>query len=144
MKCCRPRDQQQELADQARLLRAWRAWQAEQLEETRRGPHGSTLVALMLQLDRLELSSAALFDFMRSVAWDQISYDTRLTALPQINQTISKLRERHGLAAPLPLKPNAFLLIKQMLFPSSPTHERQLSPSEVATGRDATATVQTE
>ena len=130
-----------------RVYRALRAWQAEQLEEARQGPHGSTLAALMLQLDRLELSSAALLDFMRSVAWDQISYDTRLTALPQINQTISKLRERHGLAAldyPLPLKPNAFLLIKQMLFPSSPTHERQLSPSEVATGRDATATVQTE
>ena len=52
-------DQQKKLDDDARLLRAWKAWHAEQLEEALAGAHGATIDALMLQLDRLELSSAA-------------------------------------------------------------------------------------
>ena len=54
-----PRDQQKELADQARLMRAWKAWHAEQLDEALAGLHGAMVAELMTLLDRHELNSAA-------------------------------------------------------------------------------------
>src|SRR6266436_3544476 len=54
-----PRDQQKELADNARLLRAWKKFHREELEEALAGPHGATIAELLTLLDRLELSSAA-------------------------------------------------------------------------------------
>jgi hypothetical protein len=109
------RDQKKELADQARLLRAWKQWHAEQLDDALAGTHGATIVELLALLDQLELSSAAvLLDFMRPSDCD---YDTRLTVLHQINQTITRLRERNGMAAiddPLPGQPdNVYRRIKQ-------------------------------
>ena len=54
-----PRDQQKELADQARLMRAWKAWHAEQLDEALAGLHGAMVAEPMTLLDRHELNSAA-------------------------------------------------------------------------------------
>jgi hypothetical protein len=120
-----PRDQQKELADQARLLRAWRAWHQEQLEEALAGAHGAVIAELMIQLDQLELSSAAaLLACVRRTDWSTISYDTRLTVLHQINQAIMRLRERNGMAPiddPLPGQPdNVFRRIQQTLFAAPP------------------------
>jgi hypothetical protein len=120
-----PRDQQKELADQARLLRAWKAWHREQLDEALAGPHGSTIAQLMLRLDQLELSSAAvLLDFMRRTDWNEVSCDARLIALHQINDAICRLRERNGMAPlddPLPGQPdNVFRRVRQMLFAAPP------------------------
>jgi hypothetical protein len=53
-----PRDQAKELADQARLLRAWKQWHQEQLDEALAGVHGAQIAELMVQLDWLELDSA--------------------------------------------------------------------------------------
>src|SRR5262249_1093496 len=53
-----PRDQQKELADQARLMRAWKAWHAEQLDEALAGLHGAMVAELMTLLDGHELNSA--------------------------------------------------------------------------------------
>jgi hypothetical protein len=103
----------------------------------------------MTLLDRLELSSAAaLLDFIRRSDWSSVNFDTRLTVLHEINNSITCMRERHGLAPfddPLPNQPdNVFRIVRSILTPS-PAHERRL-PSSVATeriGRDVTATVQT-
>ena len=120
-----PRDQQKELADQAQLMRAWRAWHAEQLDEALAGLHGAMVAELMTLLDRHELNSAAaLRACVQRMDWSTVSYDVRLTALHQINQTIIRLRERHGLAPfddPLPGQPdNVFRSIKHLLFTPSP------------------------
>jgi hypothetical protein len=142
------RDQQKELADHARLLRAWKAWHREQLDEALAGPHGALVSELMTLLDRLELSSAAaLLDFVRRRAWSSVSWDTRLTVLHEINNRITRMRECHGLPPfddPLPGQPdNVFRIVRAILTPS-PAHERRLSPSVATerTGRDVTATVQ--
>lgn len=88
-----PRDQEKELADQARLLKAWRAWHAEQLANAIAGTHGTIIAELMTLLDRLELNSAAaLLDFMRRSDWSSVSYDTRLTVLHHINDRITRRR----------------------------------------------------
>jgi hypothetical protein len=120
-----PRDQDKELADQARLLKAWRAWHAERLANAIAGTHGTIIAELMTLLDRLELNStAALLDFMRRSDWSSVSYDVRLTVLHQINQAITRLRERNGMAGiddPLPGQPNnVFRRIKHMLFAAPP------------------------
>lgn len=132
-----PPDQEKELAEQAYLLRAWRKWHAEQLEEALAGAHGAQLAELVTALDRLELDSAAmLLDFMQRTDWSSVSYDVRLTALHQINESICRLRERHGLPPiddGVPGQPdNAFRRIKAALFPSSPARP---APEFVATDR---------
>jgi hypothetical protein len=140
----------EKLAEVQKLSRAYRAWQREQLDAALASAHGATIAELMTLLDRLELSSAAaLLNFVRRCDWSSVSYDTRLTVLHEINERITRMRERHGLAPfddPLPGQPdNVFRIIRAILAPS-PAHKRRLSPSEVATaeriGRDVTATVQ--
>ena len=60
-----PRNQEKELADQARLVREWKAWHAEQLADALAGAHRATIAELMMLLDQLELSSAAaLLDYI--------------------------------------------------------------------------------
>ena len=143
-----PRDQQKELADQAQLMRAWRAWHAEQLDEALAGLHGAMVAELMTLLDRHELNSAAaLRACVQRMDWSTVSYDVRLTALHQINQTIIRLRERHGLAPfddPLPGQPdNVFRRIKHLLFTPSPAKADSSPEGATAerTGRDVTSTV---
>ena len=101
-----PRNQEKELADQARLVREWKAWHAEQLADALAGAHGATIAELMMLLDQLELSSAAvLLDYMQRSDWSSVSYEVRLTALHQVNQSITRLRERNGMPGiddPLP------------------------------------------
>jgi hypothetical protein len=116
-----PRKRQEELEDNARLTRAWRQWHAEQLEEALAGLHGTTVAELTTLLDRLELDSAAvLLDCVQRTDWSAISYSVRLTILHEINSTISRMRERHGMAPiddPLPDQPdNVFRRIKHMLL----------------------------
>ena len=119
-----PRDQEKEIADQARLTRAWKAWHREQLAGALAGPHGATIAELITLLDRLELSSAAvllavLLDFIRRSDWSAVSYDTRFTVLHHINERITRMRERHDLAPfddPLPGQPdNVFRVVRAIL-----------------------------
>jgi hypothetical protein len=89
---------------------------------------------LMTALDQLELNSAAvLLACVQRTAWDAVSYDARLTVLHQINQTITRLRERNGMAPPLPDQPdNVFRRVKNALFLPSSAKADSFS-SEVAT-----------
>jgi hypothetical protein len=120
---CRSRNEQQELADQARLANAWRTWHSEQLADAIAGPHGIIVTEVMDQLDGIDLNSGAatLLACIQRLDWSTVSYDVRLTVLHQINAAITRLRTRQGLAPiddPLPgQSDNAFRRIKSTLFP---------------------------
>jgi hypothetical protein len=120
---------EKELADRSTLARAWRKGHREQLEEALAGVHGAVLERLLTQLKDLQ-SARALVDFMAQ-DWGAVDANARLTALHQINNAITKLREREGLAPiddPLPGKPeNAFRLIKTIMT-SFPNRERPAEP----------------
>jgi hypothetical protein len=128
-----PHDEEKELADQARLLRAWKQWHREQLDDALAGAHGATIAELITLLDRLELNSAAvLVACVQRTDWSAISADVRFTLLHQINQTIMRLRERNGMPAiddPLPGQPDSvFRRIKHILFPPSPATAGSSNP----------------
>jgi hypothetical protein len=138
--------QEQKYVDEARLLRVWRQRHAEELEEALAGPDGALVSELMVLLDQLELNSAAaLLDFIQRSDWNSVSYDTRLVVLHQVNDTITKMRERNGLPPfddGLPgSRDNVFRVIRSLT--PSPALARRFSPSEVATaertGRNDTA-----
>jgi hypothetical protein len=91
--------QQQKLADDARLLRAWRKWHREKLDDALAGPHGAMVERLVYILKELTLGSAPLLlAFIRNVDWSAIDYDTRLTMLHEVSSVIICLRERNGLS----------------------------------------------
>jgi hypothetical protein len=115
----------EKLAESQKLSRAYKRWHREQLDAALASAHGATVAELMSLLDRLELNSAAtLLACIQRTDWSTISYDIRLTILHQINRTITRLRERNGMAAiddPLPGQPdNVFRRMKQMLFAAPP------------------------
>ena len=143
-----PRDQQKELADQARLMRAWKAWHAEQLDEALAGLHGAMVAELMTLLDRHELNSAAaLLACVQRMDWstvklrraphgaapEQLDYHSpartqrlggdRRSATRSTRQRVSA-HQAHAVH-PLPAKADS--------SPEGATAER--------TGRDVTATV---
>src|SRR6516162_8166052 len=94
-----PRDQQKELADQARLMRAWKTWHAEQLDEALAGLHGAMVAELMTLLDRHELNSPAAL----------------LACVQRMDSSTVKLRRApHGAVPGQP--DNVFRRIKHMLF----------------------------
>jgi hypothetical protein len=127
----------EKLAETGKLTRAYKQWQREQLAEALAGAHGAVVAELMALLDRLELDSAAvLLNAVRRTDWTAVSYDTRLTVLHQINETIARVRERNGMPAiddPLPgERDSLFRRIKHTLFPPLSARADH-SPSEVAT-----------
>jgi hypothetical protein len=126
----------EKLAETRQLTRAYVRWQREQLSAALAGAHGAMIAELLILLDQLEMSSAAmLLDFMQRSDWNAVDYNTRFAILHEINQAIERMRTRHGLPPiddPLPPKQNVFLCIKHMLFPPSPAKAGS-SPSEVAT-----------
>src|SRR6516165_8683614 len=90
-------EREHELADQARLTRAWRAWHFEQLEEALVGLHGGVLERLMAQLKELR-TARELVNFISAQDCSVVDDDTRAIVLHQINRAITALRERQGLA----------------------------------------------
>ena len=95
------RDQEKELADHARLMRAWKAWHQEQLDEALAGAHG----AMIAELDdaarpaRAELPPLRCSPACSAPTGAPSATTARLTVLHQINQSIMRLRERNGLPA---------------------------------------------
>jgi hypothetical protein len=131
---------EQKLADDARLLRAWRQWHREQLDEVLAGPHGAAVALVVGFLDGMGPQSApALIALLDQHDWGRIDHNVRYVLLHEINQTITRLRERAGLAPiddPLPgQRLNAFLRIKEHLFPRK---------AESAAGRNFPANRETE
>jgi hypothetical protein len=71
----RHNEQQQKLADDARLLRAWRKWHREELETALAGPHGAMIERLMFILNNLARKSAPLLiAYIRGIDWTTIDY----------------------------------------------------------------------
>jgi hypothetical protein len=116
------RDRQQELADDARLLRAWREWHREELQDAITGPHGAMVERLAFILKELTLESAPLLlAYIRGVNWAAIDYRTRLTVLHEVNTAITHLRDRNGMP---PFddgfpgdRANAFQIIRSIVAP---------------------------
>ena len=118
----RKSEKEKELRDNAHLLRAWRRWHREQLDEVLAGPHGAAVALVVGFLNGMGPQSApALIALLDQHDWGQIDHNVRYVLLHEINQTITRVRERAGLAPiddALPAeRPNAFLLIKEHLFP---------------------------
>jgi hypothetical protein len=114
---------EKELADSARLLRAWKHFHREQLEQALAGVHGAVLARLMEQLKALR-SARELVDFIAAQDWEKVDAETQLIALHEINTAICRLRERAGQEPIDDGVPgehdNAFRLIKAIL--SFPPH----------------------
>jgi hypothetical protein len=88
---------EQELVDNARLLRAWHNWHAEELVEALAGPHRHVLEPLMEILQKLDpQSSRQLINFIRAQDWSAVGAQTKLVVLHEINVAITKLRERNS------------------------------------------------
>jgi hypothetical protein len=130
----KPNKQQQKLADDARLLRAWRKWYREQLEDALAGVHAAVFERLMTQLKDLH-SARELVDFIAAQDWTAVDSDTRLIAQHQINNAITALRERSGLTPiddPLPGQPeNAFRIIKTIMSSFPPNAGKHTEVSSV-------------
>jgi hypothetical protein len=118
----RKAEKDQKLADDAYLLRAWRKWHRERLDEVLAGPHAVIATQIVEFLKTMTPASAnALLALMRTQVWADVDADTKFELLHTINDAITKLRERTGLPPiddALPdQRANAFLLIKEHLFP---------------------------
>jgi hypothetical protein len=110
---------EKKLADDARLLRAWRNWHHEELEAALARPHGAVIGQLMQILHELTLQSApVLLEFVRAQHWKAVDYDSRLTALHEVNTAIMELRERNGMPPfddRLDRRANVFQLIRAII-----------------------------
>src|SRR5262245_50735454 len=90
-----PKSEKEELADRAKLARAWRAWHREKLMEALAGPHGVIVVHVIEFLKTMTPASAnALLNLMRSQSWDGVDANTKFTLLHEINAKITRIREQ--------------------------------------------------
>src|SRR5262245_12959325 len=113
------KEEEKELADRERLLHAWHRWHAEQLETALDGIHGDIMRGLMTQLKDLR-SARALVEFIDSRDWSRVDVNTRMVALHEINNAITRLREhmnpKEPIGDPLPDQPeSAFQIVKRIL-----------------------------
>jgi hypothetical protein len=91
-------EQEQKLADDARLMRSWRKWHREQLEEALAGPHSSVLDELFRMCANLKhVQPAQLIGFVRSIDWSAIPYNIKLTVVHELNIAITAFRVKRGL-----------------------------------------------
>jgi hypothetical protein len=113
--------QEQKLADDAYLLRAWRKWHRDELAKALVGLHRDVMTRVMTQLKELR-SARELVAAIEAEDWTAVDADTRLIALHQINSAITKLREKQDLAPiddALPGQPVcAFQLIRNIIDPN--------------------------
>ena len=113
---------EKELADNARLLRAWKKFHREQREAVLAGPHGAVLSELFRMFANIQhVTPAQLIGFVQSINWADVNYAVRLTVLHVINNAITAFRVERDLEPiddSLPNEPESpFRLIKAILFP---------------------------
>jgi hypothetical protein len=115
----RKSEKEQKLADNSYLLRAWRKWHREQLEEARAGRHAVIVTHVMEFLKTMTPASAnALLELMRGHTWADVDANTKFIVLHEINDAITRMREKHGMAPiddPIAPKVNAFIAMCQIL-----------------------------
>jgi hypothetical protein len=116
---------EKELADNARLLRAWKKFHKEERETVLAGPHAVTLSELFRMVANLKhVQPAQLIGFVRSIDWSVIDYATRLVVVHEINDAITAYRTKRGLdpiADNLPSEPESpFRTIRAIVLAPSP------------------------
>src|SRR5262249_42462089 len=125
----RRNNQEQKLADDARLLRAWKKFHREEREAVVAGPRGTVLGELFRMFENLEdCQPAQLIGIARSIDWTAIEYNTKLVVLHELNSAITAFRVKHGLPAIDDGLPNAnepdtpFRTIRAIVLTPSPRH----------------------
>jgi hypothetical protein len=115
-------ERERELADQAKLTRAWRKWHREQLEQALAGVHADVMNRLVAQLKDLR-DARQFIDFISAQDWNLVHSDTRAVALHQINRAITALGESNGMPPfddGVPGAPdNVLRLIRRIVAPDS-------------------------
>jgi hypothetical protein len=120
-----PHNEQKEVEDRSRLLRAWKKFHAEELEAVLVGPHGAVLVELFRMFENLKhVQPIQLIGFAQSIDWMMIDYTTKLVVVHELNKAITAVREKHRLDPfddPLPGQPETpFRMIRAIVLASSP------------------------
>jgi hypothetical protein len=116
------------LADSKKLLHWWSAWHREE-RDAALAAYGTTLGELFRAFANIEcVQPAQLIGFIAAIDWEAIDFDTRLTVLHEVNEAITKYREKRGLELiddPLPgAPPNAFRVIRKILTTEFPATTR--------------------
>jgi hypothetical protein len=115
-------DKDKKLADDARLLRAWKAFHREERETALAGPHAAVLSELFRMFKNLaHVRPSQLIGFIRSVDWTAVDYETRMVVVHELDNAITKFREKQGkdpIDDNLPGEPDTpFRTIKAIVFP---------------------------
>src|SRR5262249_12696612 len=117
--------QEQKLADDAYLLRAWKKYHRDEREAVLAGPYGAVLVELFRMFKNLQHAQPTqLIGYAQSIDWSAIDYSTNLAVVHELNNAITALREKHGLEPiddNLPGDPETpFRTIKAIVLTASP------------------------
>jgi hypothetical protein len=116
-------EQEKKLADDARLLRSWKTWHRERTSALLAGPYGAQAQAL-IDFFKVMNSPSELVEFVKRGPWRGADEDVRYEILALVDAVIIRKRDRTGLAPfddALPFTnapPNAFLILREFLFPS--------------------------
>ncbi|PWT77740.1 MAG: hypothetical protein C5B58_16325 [Acidobacteria bacterium] len=116
---------ERERAGDAKMFRAWKKFHRDEHDAVLSGPYATTLAELFRMFANLKhVQPAQLIGFIGAIDWSAIDYPTRLTVLHEVNQAVTKFREKSGLAPitdPLPgQQENAFRIIRGIVtkFPA--------------------------
>jgi hypothetical protein len=134
--------QEQKLADDQRLLRAWKKFHREERDAVLAGPHGVMLGELFRMLENLQhVQPAQLIGLARSVDWVGIDTDTKLTVLHEINVAITRFREKRGeepIDDALPGEPlRVFQVIRGIVMNQFPADAGETRPELIRQNRGA-------
>jgi hypothetical protein len=89
---------ERELADASRLLRAWKNFHRDEKAAVLSGPHTATLAELFRMFSSIAcVKPAQLIGFIGAIDWGAIDANTRLVTLHELNNAITRYREKRGL-----------------------------------------------
>jgi hypothetical protein len=112
-------ERERELADQAKLTRAWRQWRRECLDNLLADSRYGEAARALLAFCKTMTTPSALISFIDAGPWREADTEVRFQILSLLGAVITKRRERMGLAPfddALPGQPdNVFLILRARL-----------------------------
>jgi hypothetical protein len=88
-------EKDKKLADDARLMKWWRTWHREQRNLVLAGPHGTVLGELYRAIKSLEhIQPVQLIGLARCIDWAAIDTNSKLVTLHELNDAITRFREK--------------------------------------------------
>jgi hypothetical protein len=88
-------EKDKKLADNERLLRWWKKFHREERDAVLAGPHGAVLGELLRMIKNLEhIWPSQLVGFARFIDWAAIDTNTKLVTLHELNDAITRFREK--------------------------------------------------